>query len=90
VSPRQTGRGEDGAESGRRPAAWATLRRTLTARKWIVWALAALLLIGALQLATMLIPHNALHSLQSVEDKSNGIQELPRGAQQAPTTSTAR
>lgn len=67
-----------------------TVRRTLAARKWIVWALAALLLIGVLQLAAMLLPHNALHSLQSVEDKSNGIQELPQGAQKSRTTSSSR
>ncbi len=73
----QTGRGGGGAANSRRPTIWVSLRRTLAARKWIVWVLAALLLLGTLQLAATLLPHNALHSLQSVEDKSNGIQELP-------------
>jgi hypothetical protein len=56
-----------------------SLRRTLAARKWIVWAIAVLLLAAAVQIATLLLPHDTLRSLQSVEEKSNGRQELPQG-----------
>jgi hypothetical protein len=79
------GPGDGSATSSRGPAVWVSLRRTLAARKWIVWALAVLLLFGALQLATMLIPHSGLRSLESVEEKSNGIQELPTGVPTKPS-----
>lgn len=65
---------------------WLQVRRLFATRKWLFWAIAVLLLAVAFQIAVLLLPHNALRSLRSVEEKSNGVQELPHAAVRAPTT----
>jgi hypothetical protein len=68
-------------------SAWLRLRHVLTTRKWLFWVIAVLLLAVAFQIAVLLLPHNALRSLRSVEEKANGVQELPHAARRAPSTS---
>jgi hypothetical protein len=77
---------EESAVGGRARPAWLWLRHTLAARKWIVWVIAVVALAAAFQIAVLLLPHNALHSLRSVEEKANGVQELPHEARRAATT----
>jgi hypothetical protein len=67
-------------------SAWLRLRHLLSTRKWLFWVLAVLLLAVAFQIAVLLLPHNALRSLRSVEEKANGVQELPHAAGRAATT----
>jgi hypothetical protein len=44
-----------------------------------VWVSLVLLLLVAVQIGVSLLPHHVLNAMLQVEEKSNGIQEVPPG-----------
>jgi uncharacterized protein involved in exopolysaccharide biosynthesis len=55
------------------------LRNTTARRKWIVWVSLLLILLVAVQIGVSLLPHHVLNAMLQVEEKSNGVQEVPAG-----------
>jgi hypothetical protein len=55
------------------------LRVEVVGRKWPLVVIVVVLLLVILQIGLMLLPHHVLNTLSQVEEKSNGISEVPRG-----------
>lgn len=61
------------------PRALTQLRRTVAGRKWIVWVGLALVVLIVIQIGVSLLPHHVLDAMLQVEEKANGVQEVPAG-----------
>ncbi len=56
------------------------LRVAIDRRKWILWAIIALVLVIAWFVIVALLPHHVVNTLQHYEEQANGVQKAPSGA----------
>jgi hypothetical protein len=55
------------------------LRIEVVGRKWLLIAIIVVVVLVVIQIGVMLLPHHVLNTLSQVEEKSNGISEVPHG-----------
>jgi len=60
------------------------LRIEVMGRKWLLVAIVVLVVLVVIQIGVMLLPHHVLNTLSQVEEKSNGVSEVPHGPAKGP------